>query len=143
MLRSPAMVTPQMINDMLETYWSASRCVCTEVGPEHAIASVTPYESDLRPGGYISGPTLFAAADAALWFLCFGASERLEPLALTSDLAIRFLRPARGETVFARADLNKAGRRSVVGTVTVWTDADDAPSATAQGTYILPLNEGP
>ena len=127
-----------MINDMLEQNWPSSRCVCMEVGPNHAIASLTPEATDLRPGGYISGPTLFAAADAALWFLCFGASERLEPLALTSDLTIRFLRPARGKTVFARADLNKAGSRSVVGTVTVWTDANDAPSATAQGTYILP-----
>jgi len=132
------MITPQMINDMLEKSWSASRCVCTEVGPQYATASLTPEASDIRPGGYISGPVLFAVADAALWFLCFGASERLEPLALTSDLTIRFLRPARGKTVFARADLNKVGKRSVVGTVTVWTDAHDTPSAIAQGTYILP-----
>ncbi len=132
------MITPQVINDMLEKKWPASRCVCMEVGPKHAIASLPPEVSDLRPGGYISGPTLFAVADAALWFLCFGASERLEPLALTSDLTIRFLRPARGKTVFARADLNKVSRRSVVGTVTVWTEAYDVPSAIAQGTYILP-----
>ncbi len=132
------MITPQSINEMLKERWPAARCVCLEVGPEHAIASLDPEPSDLRPGGHISGPTLFAVADAALWFLCSGASERLEPLALTSDLAIRFLRPANGNTVFARADLNKAGRRSVVGTVTIWTDAADAPSATAQGTYVLP-----
>ena len=135
---NPKMMTPEKINDMLETHWPASRCICTEVGPDHAIASLTPEASDIRPGGYISGPTLFSAADAALWFLSFGACERLEPLALTSDLTIRFLRPASGRIIFARADLNKAGRRSVVGTVTVWTDAGDAPCAVAQGTYILP-----
>ncbi len=132
------MITRSLINDMLAQHWPTAPCVCIEVSPKHAVASLTPATSDVRPGGYISGPTLFAAADAALWFLCFGASNRLEPLALTSDLAIRFLRPARGTTVFARADLNKAGRRSVIGTVTVWTDDFDAPSATAQGAYILP-----
>ena len=132
------MVTPKLINDMLKTHWPAARCACVEVASKHAIASLTPSDTDLRPGEYISGPTLFAAADAALWFLCFGASERLEPLALTSNLTIRFLHPARGKTVFARAELNKAGRRSVVGTVMIWTDENDTPCATAQGTYVLP-----
>lgn len=123
---------------LLETLKASPECVCTEVGRKHAVASLTPEAPDLRPGAYISGPTLFAAADAALWFLCFGASGRLEPLALTSDLTIRFLHPARGETVFARADLNKLGGRSVVGTVTVWTESPDAPTAVAQRMYILP-----
>jgi acyl-coenzyme A thioesterase PaaI-like protein len=132
------MMTPEMINDMLAAHWPASRCVCMEVGPAHAMASLTPEDADIRPGGYIAGPTLFSAADAALWFLCFGAADRIEPLALTSDLAIRFLRPARGKTVFARADLNKAGGRSVIGSVTIWTDIVEAPCAIAQGTYILP-----
>ncbi len=132
------MVTPQRINDMLAQHWPASRCTCIEVSKEHAIASLIPAATDLRPGGYISGPMQFAAADAALWFLCFGASERIEPLALTSELSIRFLRPALGQTIFARANLNKASKRSVIGTVTVWTDANEMHSATAQGTYILP-----
>lgn len=131
-------ITPEMINDMLEKHWPAARCDCVDVASEHAIASLTPEASEIRPGGYISGPTLFAAADSALWFLCFGASKRIEPLALTSDLSIRFLRPAQGNTIFARADLNKVSKRSVVGTVTVWTDANEKPCATAQGTYILP-----
>ena len=131
-------VTPEKINDMMAEFWPAPRCTCLEVGPEYVIASLTPEESDLRPGGYISGPTLFAAADVALWFLCFAATDRIEPLALTSDLSIRFLRPALGQTVFARADLNKAGRRSVIGTMTIWTDTNDLPCATAQGTYIMP-----
>lgn len=135
------MITPRRINSLLEEQWPSAQCTCVEVGPAHAVASLTPRASDLRPGGYISGPTLFAAADAALWFLCFGASGRLEPLALTSDLTIRFLHPARGETVFARADLNKAGGRSVVGTVTIWTESFDEPNAVAQGTYVLPSPE--
>ncbi len=104
------MITPRTINEMLAKHWPAARCACTEVGAAHATA----------------------------WFFCFGATGRIEPLALTSDLTIRFLRPARGETVFARAELNKLGRRSVVGSVTVWTEAPDAPSAIAQGTYVLP-----
>lgn len=136
--QDPQEVTPERINRIVAETWPAARCVCVEAGPAHAVASLTPAASDLRPGGYISGPTLFATADAALWFLCFGASGRIEPLALTADLTIRFLRPAQGDTVWARADLNKAGGRSIVGTVTVWTESFDAPCAVAQGTYVRP-----
>ena len=60
-------------------------------------------------------------------------------MALTSELSIRYLRPAIGETLWARATLDKAGRRNVVGTVRVWTDdRPDKPTATAQGTYAMP-----
>jgi acyl-coenzyme A thioesterase PaaI-like protein len=57
-------------------------------------------------------------------------------------MSIRFLRPARGEVLRARADLHLAGRRSVVGTVTVWTDDPDRPVAVAQGTYVRPADQG-
>lgn len=132
------MITPELINDMLEQQGLSARCLCIEVSPKHAIATLTPEATNIRPGGYISGPTLFAVADTALWFLTFSASERIEPFALTSELSIRFLHPAQGERVFARADLNKVSRRTVVGTVSVWTDANETPCATAQGTYVLP-----
>ena len=134
-------ITPDQINRMMTEAWPSAPCVCSELSPTHAVASLTPAASDLRPGGFISGPTLFGVADAALWFLCFGASGQIEPLALTSDLSIRFLRPARGEIVFARADLNKAGSRSVVGTITVWTDSFDEPCAVAQGSYVRPRQD--
>jgi acyl-coenzyme A thioesterase PaaI-like protein len=39
---------------------------------------------------------------------------RVEPRALTSELSIRFLRPAIGETLWARAAVDSAGRRNVV-----------------------------
>ena len=74
-----------------------------------------------------------------LWYLVFGAIGRIEPMALTSELSIRYLRPAQGEVLWARAMLESAGRRNVVGTVRVWVDdREDKPVSTAQGTYVLP-----
>ena len=60
-------------------------------------------------------------------------------MALTSELSIRFLRPAVGEILWARATLDATGRRNIVGTVRIWAD-DRAhkPTAVAQGTYALP-----
>lgn len=133
-------VTPELVNAMLRREWPQAGVTCVELGPREALAMLEPQASSLRPGGYISGPKIFGVADSALWFLVFGALDRVEPMALTSELSIRFLRPAIGERLYARATLDKAGRRSVVGTVRVFTEgAEDRPCATAQGTYMLPL----
>ena len=68
------------------------------------------------------------------------ALGRIEQMALTSELSIRFLRPAIGKVVWARADVDIMTRRSIVGTVRVWMDDDpDRITATAQGTYAIPI----
>lgn len=128
------------VNEMVETAFPGTESWCAELGPGFALARREVDEGSLRPGGFVSGPTQFAAADSALWFLVFSAIGRIEPMALTSELSIRFLRPAQGTILWARAELESAGRRSVVGTVHLWCDdRRDKPTATAQGTYALPL----
>ena len=107
---------------------------------DFAIARREISDEELRPGAFVSGPSQFSLADAALWYLVFGATGRIEPMALTSELSIRFLRPAQGKVLWAKATLDVAGRRNVVGTIRVWCDdRSDRPTATAQGTYVLPL----
>ncbi len=132
--------TPDQINAMLAELFPGTGRGCVEVGPDAALARAVVNEFDLRPGGFISGPTQFGLADAALWYLVFGAIGRIEPMAMTSELSMRYLRPAQGSVLWARATLEKAGRRNVVGTVHLWCDdATDRITATAQGTYALPL----
>ena len=136
-------VTADAVNAMLAAQFPGTGNNCVEVGARHALARVDVGEVSLRPGGFISGPTQFALADAALWYLVFGAIGRIEPMALTSELSIRYLRPAQGTQLWARATLEVAGRRNVVGTVRVWCDdREDRPTATAQGTYALPRRAG-
>jgi uncharacterized protein (TIGR00369 family) len=126
---------------MVRDGFPSSANLCAELGEGYAVASRTVDPSELRPGGFISGPAQFGLADAALWFLVFSVIGRVEPRALTSELSIRFLRPAIGETLWARAAVDSAGRRNVVGTVRVWVDdREDKPTAVAQGTYVLPAS---
>ena len=132
-------VTPAAVNAMVITAFPGSRATCAELDERFAVAEVRMEDKDIRPGGFIAGPTQFAVVDAALWFLVFGALGRIEPMALTSELSIRYLRPAIGPMLYARADLAAISRRSVVGTVTVWTADPARPTAVAQGTYALPL----
>jgi acyl-coenzyme A thioesterase PaaI-like protein len=128
------------VNTMISELFPGSNNACTELTATSAVARREVSDAELRPGAFISGPSQFGIADAALWYLVFGATGRIEPMALTSELSIRFLRPAQGSLLWAKATLDVAGRRNVVGTIKVWCDdRDDRPTATAQGTYVLPL----
>lgn len=132
-------VTPDAVNAFVDQQWPQRpyRAECLEVSRSHSLASMRVDDSQVRPGGFISGPMQFAAADMVLWFACFGAIG-LEAMAMTSELSIRFLRPASGRLLTARADLNSVGSRSIVGSVTIWTDDPGRPTSVCQGTYAVP-----
>lgn len=133
-------VDPASVNAMVRESFPGSRNECTELTATTATARLLATADDVRPGGFISGPTQFGLADAALWYLVFGALGRIELMALTSELSIRFLRPAIGDVLYGRAELASISRRSVVGSVSVWAgDNEHRPSAVAQGTYALPM----
>ena len=109
---------------------------CDDSGPGFALARWTYDPATLRPGGFISGPTQFALADVALWFLTFTVLG-LAPMALTSELTISFLRPAVGGDLIARAELLRAGRTAIKGTVRLWVDgAPDKPVSYVVGSYV-------
>jgi acyl-coenzyme A thioesterase PaaI-like protein len=137
---APSLPTVTAVNEMIAQLFPGSNNTCDDIGADFAVARREISDAELRPGAYVSGPSQFGLADAALWYLVFGATGRIEPMALTSELSIRFLRPARGKVLWAKATLDVAGRRNVVGTIRVWCDdRTDKPTATAQGTYVLPL----
>ena len=130
--------TVEAINAFLAAEFPGTGNECVEIGPRHALARRVSDPATLRPGGFVSGPTQFGLADAALWYALFGAVG-LEPMAMTSELSIRFLRPAAGDVLHARADVHQVGRRNVVGSVTMWMDERvDKPVSVAQGTYTRP-----
>ncbi|MBX6425631.1 MAG: PaaI family thioesterase [Variibacter sp.] len=93
--------------------------------------------STLRPGGTISGPTMMALADVAMYVVVLGAIG-WAPLAVTTQLNIHFLRkPAPGD-LLADARLLRLGKRSAVGEVTVRSDGEEAPVAHATSAYSIP-----
>lgn len=132
-------VDPADVNAMVRESFPGSANECVELGEGYALARLVITPDAIRPGNYISGPTQFSLTDAALWYLVFAVIGRIEPMALTSELSIRFLRPAQGEVLWSRATLESNGSRSIVGSVRTWADDREAkPSSVAQGTYVLP-----
>lgn len=134
-------LTPQQVNDFIaETFPSAYDEVmrCEEVGDGYAVARWTFDPNELRPGEYISGPRIFAISDIAFWIATFTVNG-LEAMAVTSELSIRFLRPAQHGDLLARADIESVSARRIVANVKVWVDGKpDKLVATAQGAYSRP-----
>ena len=95
----------------------------------------------LRPGGTVSGPTLMAMADAAL-YVAILAEIGLVALAVTTNLNINFLRkPAADKDIIAKCQLIKLGKTLAIGDVFLYSDGDDNPVAHAVGTYSIPPNK--
>jgi uncharacterized protein (TIGR00369 family) len=97
------------------------------------------HENFIRPGGTISGPTMMELADFAMYVAVFSAIGP-EPLAVTTNLSINFLRkPGQGDLV-ADARLLKVGKRLAVGEVAIYSDGAPDPVAHVTSTYSIPGN---
>lgn len=92
---------------------------------------------NMRPGGYISGPTQMALADHAAYASVF-TRIGITPMALTSNLNINFLRPCQGSWIEATARVMKFGRASVVVEVDLTTDRSSKTASHAIVTYVVP-----
>ncbi|MGD2060990.1 MAG: PaaI family thioesterase, partial [Acidimicrobiia bacterium] len=63
----------------------------------------------------------------------------LEPMAVTAELSIRFLRPAQDGDLMARAVIKSSSARRLVGNVELWIDGTpERLVAVAQGSYATP-----
>lgn len=91
----------------------------------------------LRPGGTISGPTMMALADFALYVAIFSALGP-ETLAVTTNLNINFLRKPEQADLIADTRLMKVGKRLVVGEVTIRSEGEEEPVAHVTATYSVP-----
>ena len=92
----------------------------------------------LRPGGTISGPTLMALADFAMYVVLLSAIGPVG-LAVTTNLSINFLRKGQpGQDVLAAARLLKLGKRLAVGEVNLLSGTSPDPIAHAISTYSIP-----
>ncbi|HEV7600186.1 MAG TPA: PaaI family thioesterase [Bradyrhizobium sp.] len=96
------------------------------------------HDGMLRPGGTISGPTLMALADVAMYVVLLSAIGPIG-LAVTTNLNINFLRKGRpGQDVLAAARLLKLGKRLAVGEVSLLSGTSPDPIAHVTATYSIP-----
>lgn len=96
-------------------------------------------ERSLRPGGTVSGPTMFMLADTALYAAVL-ASIGPKALAVTTNVSINFLRKPPPRDLIAECRLLKLGKRIAVGDVMIFSDGEEEPVAQATGSYSIPVD---
>lgn len=109
-----------------------------EVTDSSVTLRLTPDAQHLRPGGTVSGPSMFLLADVAIYFAIL---SQLGPVALavTTNAHIDFLRkPAAGVPLLGEARLLKLGKTLATGTVELRNPGSDRVLAHAQMTYSIP-----
>lgn len=137
-------MTPVMDIDTLRAFLGdefaqvAQDFLIEEVTPQGIILRLRVSEGHLRPGGTVSGPSLFALADVAVYLAIL---SRIGPVALavTTNASVDFLRkPPAGRDLLGEVRLLKLGRVLAVGDVLIRSDGSDAPVARASLTYSIP-----
>jgi len=93
----------------------------------------------LRPGGTISGATLMALADYAMYFAVLSAIGWV-PLAVTTNLTMNFLSKPAARDLIAEARLLKLGKRLAVGEIAIRSMGEETLVAHATSTYSIPVD---
>jgi len=92
----------------------------------------------IRPGGTISGPSMFKLADFAVYAIILGELGAAALQAVTTNMTMNFLsRPQPGDMI-AHARLIKLGKRLAVAEVELYSDGRPDMVAHATATYALP-----
>ncbi len=109
-----------------------------DVGENRIRVRLVTEERHLRPGGTVSGPTMFALADVSV-YLAILAMIGPKALAVTTNCSIDFMRkPDAGADLIAECRLLKLGRVLAVGEVLLFSQGVEAPVARASRTYSIP-----
>ncbi|MEO1640717.1 MAG: PaaI family thioesterase [Pseudomonadota bacterium] len=119
---------PQLGNDF----------VIEELADEGARVRLKVAERHLRPGGTVSGPSMFALADVGMYMAILA---RIGPVALavTTNCSIDFMRkPAANADLICHTRLLKLGKRLAVGDAMIYSEGQEGVVARASLTYAIP-----
>ncbi|MEE2944911.1 MAG: PaaI family thioesterase [Pseudomonadota bacterium] len=95
-------------------------------------------DQHLRPGGTVSGPTMFALADVSAYVATLACVGR-KALAVTTHCSIDFMRkPVADRDLVATAELLKLGRSLSVVSVSLRSEGQEGLVAHASLTYSIP-----
>lgn len=113
-----------------------------KLGPGTVTVRMDINEQHLRPGGTVSGPSMFALADVSMYLAVLGMIGPVA-LAVTTNCSIDFMRkPAAGVDLIGQARVLKLGRALAVGDVMIYSEGQEAPVARASLTYSIPPVQG-
>ena len=118
-----------------------------QVAADYRVERVAPMEADvrllvgdghLRPGGTVSGPSMYSLADLAMYAVLLGMIGPVA-LAVTTNASMDFMRkPQAGRDLIGQARLLKLGKTLAVGDVLIRSEGSEDVLARAGMTYAIP-----
>mgnify|MGYP001433451067 CR=1 FL=1 len=101
------------------------------------IVRMSVEERHLRPGGTVSGPSMFALADVSV-FMSVIAAIGPKALTVTTNCSMDFMRkPLANADLIATCKLLKIGKTLAVGDVLIYSDGTQDAAARATLTYAI------
>jgi len=97
-------------------------------------------EKHLRPGGTVSGPSMFGLADVC-FYLVILSNIGPKALTVTTSCSIDFMRKPAPKDLIAKARLLKLGKSLAVGDVLLFSEGMEMPVAHANVTYSIPSKD--
>ena len=107
--------------EIFPEFWKSGDLRVEDIAPMSATLRLIHHPRHLRPGGTISGPTMFAVCDAALFVAILSEIGRVAQ-AVTTSASINFLRKPAPADLIGKARLIKLGARLAVGEVALYSD---------------------
>jgi uncharacterized protein (TIGR00369 family) len=129
------------LSEVFPEVWASGAFDVEAVGRMTARLRLNFDPRHLRPGGTISGPSMFALADLAL-YVAILAQIGPVGLAVTTNMNINFLRKPAPRDIVGEARLIKLGKRLAVGEVAIFSSGESELVAHATGTYSIPPRAG-
>ena len=122
--------------DFPQMYQDGEVFAIASIGPETASVRFAPNERHLRPGGTVSGPSLFTLVDVSAYIATLAHIGPVG-LAVTTSLNIDFLHRPKPGPLTCDCRILKLGKRLVVTGSSV-TDENGTLVAHATATYSVP-----
>ncbi len=145
MSETPTLLSASQVTEIMVAHFpqvqSGNGLVSIErIEPNETVVRMAHDDSSIRPGGTISGPTMFKLADVGVYAAILGVLGEAGIQAVTTNLTISFLNRPHPADLIARIRLLKLGRRLAVAEVYIHSDGSPEIVAHATATYAIPLD---
>lgn len=133
-----------LFDDIFPVAHEGGRIVIERLAPDRARVRIIADPAQIRPGGTVSGPTMFKLADVCIYVILLDALGDAAVQAATTNLSINFMRRPLAGDIIGEARIMKRGRRLAFGEVAILAEGSRAGDgepplvAHATATYAIP-----
>lgn len=133
-----ALTAPEIMGFLDEVFpQQKGRFAIEELEPMRVRVRMKVTDDELRPGGTVSGPSMFTLADCAFYMATLAMIGR-EALTVTVNCTINFMRKPEPVDMIAECRILKLGKTLSTGDVALYSVGSDKVVAHATMTYAIP-----